>query len=218
MINQFWQVNKDHCFGASEVALYFHLLNVCNTKNWENPYTHNNIKVCAAIGLSEKTIKKAKDKLVSAGLIKYKSGKNKKEHTIYTMVVKIPTNRGTNPTTKGITNDSNININLNRNYIYIQQEQIFEIEDWFEERFKLQKENWQQLYPLANINHCLKEFFLKKSHETFKDLSHFRNSFALELKYTHNKNQKEKNSGQKEKGSKAQSLLEQDRILREGHG
>jgi hypothetical protein len=38
------------------------------------------------------------------------------------------------------------------NYIYIESEKIFEIKNFVNERFKLQKTNWQTLYPLANID------------------------------------------------------------------
>lgn len=94
---------------------------------------------------------------------------------------------------------------IKENYINIQGDQIFEIEKWFEKNLKLMKPNWQKLYPLANIDNCLNDFFLKKSFETFKDVNHFKNSFALELKYI-----QEKNSGKKEKNGNTKTIATTD--------
>jgi uncharacterized protein YdaU (DUF1376 family) len=77
---------------------------------------------------------------------------------------------------------------VDKNYINIGDEQIFEIEKWFEERFKLQKPNWQKVYPLANIDVCLNDFFLKRAFETFKDMDHFKKAFSIELQKMQDKN------------------------------
>lgn len=104
LINQFWRHNEIHCFGTSEISLYLHLLDVANTKTWQNPFEHSNIAISATIGISEKTIKKAKDNLVKAGLLKYKEGKFRRNYTSYFIVeivkvVKIPAVASTLSTT-----------------------------------------------------------------------------------------------------------------------
>jgi uncharacterized protein YdaU (DUF1376 family) len=101
-----------------------------------------------------------------------------------------------------------------RNYIYIEGEKIFEIEKWFEEKLKFVKPNWQKIYTLANIDDCLKEFFLKKSHETFNDIGHFKNSFSKELQFVHDKNQKLKTN----EGAKRNPAIKQPTTYTEGKG
>jgi uncharacterized protein YdaU (DUF1376 family) len=82
-----------------------------------------------------------------------------------------------------------------KNYINIEGEKIFEIKKFVDERFKLQKTNWQKLYPLANIDNCLDEFLLKRAFETFNGSEHFKKAFSIELNYAQEKNSKNKNNG-----------------------
>jgi hypothetical protein len=210
MINQIWILNREHCFKPSEVSLYFHLLDVSNSLGWKNPFKQGNLQIGVVVGISEPTLQRSREKLVHAGLIQFKSGKIKRELTEYTLIdlgiKKLYQSRylsSTQSDTKADTKPYDFNKGKGKlNYISIQGEQIFEIQPWFESNFALQKPNWQKIFPLANIELCLDDFFLKKAFETFKDLSHFKNAFALELKYVQEKNEKEKGSGQKEKGEK----------------
>lgn len=214
LIKQIWHLNKEYCFKPSELALYFHLLDVSNSLGWKNPFKQGNLYICVTIGMSEPVLQRSREKLVKSGLIQFKSGKVKGEITEYTLIdlgirklylSKHQSNTLSNtPTVAQVDTQAydNTKLKLNLNYINIQGEQIFEIEPWFEENYKQQKPNWQNVYPLANIDNCLKDFFLKRAFETFKDKEHFRNAFAKELKFSDEKNQKEKekNSGKKENG------------------
>jgi hypothetical protein len=86
LINQFWSLNREFCFNPSEIALYFHLVNVSNSLNWKNPFGEKNDSVCAAINVSEPTVTKARERLVEAKLISYVSGKVKRQVTVYELL------------------------------------------------------------------------------------------------------------------------------------
>jgi hypothetical protein len=229
MINQIWFLNKEHCFRPSELSLYFHLLDVSNSLGWKNPFKQGNLKIAVEIGISEPTLQRSREKLFNAGVIEFKSGKVKRQLTEYKLIdlgikklhlsrYQSSTQSDTKAVPKVVPEACDFNKGkLNVNYINIQGEQIFEIIPWFEKNYKQQRPNWQNIYPLANIDICLNDFFLKRAFETFNDLKHFRNAFAQELKFVHEKNQKAKNSGQKSAQSKSESLLEQDEELRKSH-
>lgn len=86
LINKFWLLNREYCFNPSEIALYFHLVNVSNILGWKNPFGEKNDSVCAAINVSEPTVTKARERLVEANLISYVSGKVKREVTVYELL------------------------------------------------------------------------------------------------------------------------------------
>jgi hypothetical protein len=86
LINRFWTLNQEHCFNASEIALYFHLLDVSNSLAWKNPFKQGNLRICAAINMSEPTIQRAREKLVKVELLTFKSGKVKRELTEYFLI------------------------------------------------------------------------------------------------------------------------------------
>lgn len=35
LIRSFWRSHEEHSFGVTEIALYFHLVEICNICNWE---------------------------------------------------------------------------------------------------------------------------------------------------------------------------------------
>jgi uncharacterized protein YdaU (DUF1376 family) len=77
-----------------------------------------------------------------------------------------------------------------KNCIYVDGEMILleKLQEWFDENFFMQKDNWMKLYPYANLKVCLNDFGLARSRETFKDIQHFKNAFALKLKDVNEKN------------------------------
>lgn len=79
-------MNREHCFNPSEIALYFHLVNVSNSLGWKNPFKEGHIHISASIGLSEPTIQRARERLVKADLLSFKSGKVKRELTEYLLI------------------------------------------------------------------------------------------------------------------------------------
>lgn len=132
LINQFWSLNKEHAFNTSEIALYFHLLDVSNSLSWKNPFRQGNIQICAAIGISEPTVKTARNKLFQVGLIEFKSGKVKRELTEYRLIELVGESLGK---TLGVNlgegigeNNFHLNVlgeNLGKNNLHQSQPQTF---------------------------------------------------------------------------------------------
>lgn len=72
-IRGFWRSHEEHSFSSTEIALYFHLLEVCNICQWKNPFRRNNAKIRADLGISYNTLKNARNRLSQAGLISFKT-------------------------------------------------------------------------------------------------------------------------------------------------
>ncbi len=72
-IRGFWRSHEEHSFSTTEVALYFYLLEVCNSCSWKNPFKRNNAKIEADLGISFKTLSTARNKLQQHGLIVLKT-------------------------------------------------------------------------------------------------------------------------------------------------
>jgi hypothetical protein len=68
--NFFWRVYDAHSLGQAEIALYFHLLEICDKCNWMNPFKRQNTKICSHLGMSKKTLERTRNKLQQVGLIK----------------------------------------------------------------------------------------------------------------------------------------------------
>jgi hypothetical protein len=74
LINQFWTLRREVPFSSTEADLYFYLLNVSNGLNWKNPFQQANLLICATLGISEKTLIGARNRLKQYGLIDFTSG------------------------------------------------------------------------------------------------------------------------------------------------
>lgn len=83
-IQGFWRVHEEHSFNTTEIALYFHLLEVCNICGWKNPFSRNNSKMCAQLSVSFNTLANARKKLKEAGLISFETT-NGSAAVIYTL-------------------------------------------------------------------------------------------------------------------------------------
>lgn len=44
LIRAFWRLHEEHSFTTTEIALYFHLLEVCNICQWKNPFKRKKLK------------------------------------------------------------------------------------------------------------------------------------------------------------------------------
>ncbi|WP_400190709.1 hypothetical protein [Hymenobacter sp. B81] len=80
--NRFWKLHKEAAFSTAEIALYFHLLSICNELTWKNPFQQSNVLLCASLGLSEKTLIAARAKLQTSGLLAFVPG-HKRTPTTY---------------------------------------------------------------------------------------------------------------------------------------
>jgi hypothetical protein len=74
LINQFWQLRREVTFSSTEADLYFYLLDISNGRNWKNPFQQSNTLICATIGVSEKPLITARNRLKQHGLIDFTPG------------------------------------------------------------------------------------------------------------------------------------------------
>ena len=95
-------------FTATEQALFYELVAICNGEDWRDIFDCSNVELCYALNINEKTLVKARETLINAGLLYYKSGKSKRMISSYSFekpfkttaktTVKITVDKGTNQT------------------------------------------------------------------------------------------------------------------------
>lgn len=73
LIRGFWRSHERHSFNTTDIALYFHLVEICNICTWENPFKRNNARICADLSITLNTLKNARNKLKQANLIDFDS-------------------------------------------------------------------------------------------------------------------------------------------------
>ena len=84
LINQFWELNKEHFFNSNEIAVYFALLNKANSFFWKNPFKQPTKIFTSELVMSEPTFKRCRNRLKQIGLIDFNSGgKNIRDFTEY---------------------------------------------------------------------------------------------------------------------------------------
>jgi biotin operon repressor len=91
LINDFWEMNKEHHFTPNEIAVYFALLNKANSLFWKNPFTNSNNYLSAELGISKDTVKRVKKSLQKRGLIVFNVGNGRRNMTEYTLT-QVPIN------------------------------------------------------------------------------------------------------------------------------
>jgi len=74
LLNQFWRLRREVPFSSAEADLYFYLLDISNGLNWKNPFQQSNALICATIGVSEKPLITARNRLKQHGLIDFTPG------------------------------------------------------------------------------------------------------------------------------------------------
>lgn len=95
-------------FTATEQALFYELVAICNGEDWRDIFDCSNVELCYALNINEKTLVKARETLINAGLLYYKSGKSKRMVSSYSFekpfktavrtTVKNTVDKGTNQT------------------------------------------------------------------------------------------------------------------------
>jgi hypothetical protein len=68
---------------AIEQALYHELVAICNEEEWQDTFVCSNEELCKALRVSENTLNQARNTLIQAGLIFYRSGKSKRQFGRY---------------------------------------------------------------------------------------------------------------------------------------
>ena len=86
LINQFWQLRREVSFSSTEADLYYYLLNVANGLHWKNPFQQSNKLIEATLGVSEKTLISARNRLKQYGLIDFTPGV-KRSPSIYKLLL-----------------------------------------------------------------------------------------------------------------------------------
>lgn len=72
-IKGFWLLHEKHAFTSADIALYFYLLEVCNSTGWLNPFKRNNVKVMADLRVSRATFFRSRSRLKKAGILNFRS-------------------------------------------------------------------------------------------------------------------------------------------------
>jgi len=88
LINRFWKFQKYDMYNTSTALLYLKLLDICNSNSWKS-FMRSNLILAAETGMSVTRLLEARKNLVEAGLIKFKSGKKKREAGAYFIVHEI---------------------------------------------------------------------------------------------------------------------------------
>ena len=83
LINRFWAMNRIESFSASEVYVYFFLLNEFNARSWQNPIDIPNKLITVSIGISEKALIEIRNRVQQKGLITFESGNKKAKSPSY---------------------------------------------------------------------------------------------------------------------------------------
>jgi hypothetical protein len=83
LIKQFWIVASGNNISTTQLALYFALLHECNNRMWPSSFQCSNQRICAAIGIREKTLIESRFRLKEIGLIEFEPGITKKRNPTY---------------------------------------------------------------------------------------------------------------------------------------
>lgn len=81
------KTRRRYTLNATEQALYYELVAICNEERWASAFNCSNNELANALGgIGEKTLNTARQSLVNAGLIIYKSGKGRRHMGTYTIL------------------------------------------------------------------------------------------------------------------------------------
>ncbi|TVT39616.1 hypothetical protein FNT36_18415 [Hymenobacter setariae] len=82
LANQFRKLRASFPFSALEADLFYELVGLCNDRNWPTEFQYSNPLLCATLGVSEKLLISARNRLKQAGLLEFTSG-HKRSPTVY---------------------------------------------------------------------------------------------------------------------------------------
>lgn len=86
-INLLHKIRRKDSLEPLTVALHAILLDICNSYDWENPFSLNNARIMSDLGVSFKTLAGARNKLQQSGLIRFRT-KNGSGDCIYQILTK----------------------------------------------------------------------------------------------------------------------------------
>jgi hypothetical protein len=82
LANQFRKLRPSFLFSCVEADLFYELVALCNERNWPTEFQYSNPLLCATLGVSEKSLISARNRLKQAGLLEFTSG-HKRSPTVY---------------------------------------------------------------------------------------------------------------------------------------
>lgn len=82
LANHFRKLRASTPFSSIEADLFYELVGLCNERNWPTEFQYSNLLLCATLGISEKSLITARNRLKQAGLLEFTSG-HKRSPTVY---------------------------------------------------------------------------------------------------------------------------------------
>jgi hypothetical protein len=82
LANQFRKLRISFLFSCTEADLFYELVALCNERSWPTEFQYSNPLLCATLGISEKSLISARNRLKQAGLLEFTSG-HKRSPTVY---------------------------------------------------------------------------------------------------------------------------------------
>jgi hypothetical protein len=82
LANHFRKLRPSFLFSCTEADLFYELVALCNERNWPTEFQYSNPLLCATLGISEKSLISARNRLKQAGLLEFTSG-HKRSPTVY---------------------------------------------------------------------------------------------------------------------------------------
>ncbi|MGI4871365.1 MAG: hypothetical protein ACRYFX_09320 [Janthinobacterium lividum] len=82
LANHFRKLRPSFPFSALEADLFYELVALCNERSWPTEFQYSNPLLCATLGISEKSLISARNRLKQAGLLEFTSG-HKRSPTVY---------------------------------------------------------------------------------------------------------------------------------------
>lgn len=82
LAHQFRKLRTSFPFSALEADLFYELVGLCNDRSWPTEFQYSNLLLCATLGVSEKSLISARNRLKQAGLLEFTSG-HKRSPTVY---------------------------------------------------------------------------------------------------------------------------------------
>jgi hypothetical protein len=82
LANHFRKLRPSCSFSSIEADLFYELVALCNERSWPTDFQYSNLLLCATLGISEKSLITARNRLKQAGLLEFTSG-HKRSPTVY---------------------------------------------------------------------------------------------------------------------------------------
>lgn len=84
LINHYWEIFKRYKLTPMEGYFYFYILNILNRAGWQSANIPN-AKIMGDLEISDRILRRIRDKLIRLELIDFRQGKNQREYPKYTL-------------------------------------------------------------------------------------------------------------------------------------